>query len=50
MWQIHYFQFFTVIDSEIKEIQVSSWKNNCLPMRLTIYENISFVQLATRTV
>jgi hypothetical protein len=32
MWQIHYFLFFTVIDSEFKEIQVSFWKNNRLPI------------------
>ena len=40
----------TVVDSEFKEIKVSSRKNNRLPMRLKIYEDVSFVQLATRTV
>ena len=50
MWQIYYFLFFTVLDGELKEIQVSSWKNLRLSMRLTIYEDVSFVQLAsTRT-
>ena len=52
MWRIHYLVlFFTVVDgSELKEIQVSPWKSNTLPMRLTIYENVSCVQLTTRTV
>jgi hypothetical protein len=42
---------FTVVDSEFKEIQLSLiLENNRLPMRLIIYENVSFVLLATRTV